>query len=335
MLHVSMKVWTVAFGSLALAAGSLGVALEGCSSSGNTANETTTGDSGGTKTGGDTGTQVSTACSAADDILSIAFSPMYSAVIPGSNVHTFAVPAIVAGVTPSAVVWHASSDAVVLSADPSTSGILITMNPTAMEAGGAGLQVTITANTVSGACAESILSITQATIDDWNTGNSRYNDASVPFTSAFGGGAPPDGGFRYACTACHAAKGGDAGAGAGFNDVAHTPEQTGGFSDDQLLGIIQDGVVPGYSDAGVASSDAGYFDPTIVSYHGWHHFHRWGLTSAEQKGIVVYLRSLTPTAQNGTSNFGGNMAGDGGFHHHHFDGGSPPPSDASAHKGGG
>jgi hypothetical protein len=90
-----------------------------------------------------------------------------------------------------------------------------------------------------------------------------------------------------------------------FNDIAHTPEQTGGFSDTQLLGIVQNGVVP----------DGGYFDKSIVSYSQWNSFHQWNLTSSEQTGIILYLRSLVPTAQMGTSNFGGNATGSGSASH--------------------
>ena len=135
--------------------------------------------------------------------------------------------------------------------------------------------------------------------------------------------------------------------GFGFNDVAHTPEQTGGFSDEVLLGIVQGGNVPGWSgdpDAatlpglspGQTSADAGYFDPTIISFAEWHRFHQWNLTSTEQTGIITYLRSLAPAAQSGTANFGGFGGGhpppdggykfpDGGMHHHHDGGGGPPP----------
>jgi hypothetical protein len=38
----------------------------------------------------------------------------------------------------------------------------------------------------------------------------------------------------------------------------------------------------------------------------WHGFHRWtDITSDELPGVICYLRSLTPEAQTGTSNFGG------------------------------
>jgi hypothetical protein len=38
-------------------------------------------------------------------------------------------------------------------------------------------------------------------------------------------------------------------------------------------------------------------------------------------GIICYLRSLTPTPQTGTSNFGGHGPGDGGFYHQQDGGG--------------
>ncbi len=215
-----------------------------------------------------------------------------------------------------------------------TGGVLITMNST-----GSGGPVTITA-TAGGSCGQATLNITASTVGAWDAGSARYNDGVEVPAGGIGaavGGAPPDGGYRYACTNCHAPKGLDAGAGSGFNDIAHTPEQTGGFSDQQLLDIIQNGTVPGYDDAGVPAGDAGYFDPSIVPYRFWHRFHRWNLQGDEVQGIVTYLRSLTPTAQAGTSNFGGFGGGgpppdggyhfpDGGFHHHH-DGGAPPPAD--------
>jgi hypothetical protein len=82
--------------------------------------------------------------------------------------------------------------------------------------------------------------------------------------------------------------------------VQHTPEQTGGFSDDDLINIFQNGVVP----------KGGYFDDTIVSYAMWQSFHKWNVGDTPQN-MVVYLRSLTPAAQTGSANFGG-LFGNGG-----------------------
>ena len=45
-----------------------------------------------------------------------------------------------------------------------------------------------------------------------------------------------------------------------FNDVAHTPEQTGGFSDDQLTQAFVNGTIP----------DGGTYNPTIAPYCLWH-----------------------------------------------------------------
>jgi hypothetical protein len=91
-----------------------------------------------------------------------------------------------------------------------------------------------------------------------------------------------------------------------FQDVAHTPQQTGGFSDDDMLNIVLDGVV----------RDGGYFDPSIISYQNWQIFHQWkDITPDQQTGIVVYLRSIPPAAQMGIVDFtaaGGTPAGDGG-----------------------
>jgi hypothetical protein len=89
-----------------------------------------------------------------------------------------------------------------------------------------------------------------------------------------------------------------------FRIVSHTPQQTGGFSDDDLLGIFK-GMVP----------INGYFDSTVVSYNQWHGFHVWQMSPQEAKGVIVYLRSLTPQQQKGMRDFGrrrdGGMGGGG------------------------
>jgi len=224
---------------------------------------------------------------ATPDGLKIVFSPMYSAVIPGPSGEgpTFSLPVIVPGLSGSEVSWHASDpSAVSVVADMPTGGALLTMLPTAKNPGA---PVTVTAVSKT-ACGTATLSITPATMADWSVGEARYNDR-----------VGIDGGNRAACTDCHAPHGD---AGQGFNDVAHTPEQAGGFSDVQLLDIIQNAQIP----------DGGYFDPSIVTYKQWQQFHHWNLSLPEQTGIVVYLRSLLPTAQGGTASFGGLGAPDGG-----------------------
>ncbi len=225
---------------------------------------------------------------------------MYSAYEP---THTYQLPAVVQGIDPTTVTWSVSDPTMVtLAPDVATGGTLITMS----KAG----TVTVIAS-AGGLCGSSVLNITAATPDDWAIGSARYNDGvAVHFTGGKDAGTVAADGGGPACTNCHGANSD----GGPFTDVAHTPEQTGGFSDSDMLGIILDGTVP----------DGGYFDPTIVSYKIWHGFHQWtDITSDEQQGIVVYLRSLAPTSQDGTSDFGGKF--DGGYPHDggHHDGGYP------------
>jgi hypothetical protein len=208
---------------------------------------------------------------------------MYSA-YDGTN--TYQVPAVASGVDPSQLIWSADpANLVVLAPDPSTGGIMITTL-------GAGT-ATITAQiTGSGLCGQATLTIDQATTDQWNAGNARYNDGVVIY-GAPGQNAYPDGGgfVDQACTDCH----GPTATSGMFLDIAHTPEQTGGFTDTDLVGIFTMGLVP----------DGGYFDPSIVPYSHWQVFHQWSMTADEAQSMVVFLRSLTPTSQTGSSNFGG------------------------------
>jgi len=282
-------------GSVAAAAMSAcsggGDAATGGSTSGNTTSSGSTG-----STGSSTGTGTGPSSCATPDGIAISFAPMYSAYEP---THTYQLPAVVNGIDPTTVTWSASDPTMVtFAADVATGGTLLTMAKSGT--------VTIIA-TAGGLCGSSELSITAATPEDWTIGNARYNDG-VAVHFAKDAGTTDDAGGGPACTNCHGATA-DGGL---FNDVAHTPEQTGGFSDTDLIGIVTQGVVP----------DGGYFDTSIISYAQWHHLHQWtDITADEQQGIVVYLRSLAPTSQNGSSNFGGHY--DGGFPHDggHHDGG--------------
>jgi hypothetical protein len=176
------------------------------------------------------------------------------------------VPSFVEGVDPASITWG-SSDPTMVDMQPYVTGIMITTK----KAG----DVTIVARTAS-ACGSAPLHITQFTADDWNTGNNRYNnggalnvcfDASgiydVEVPDGFDGNISgfdasgylsPDGGncmnlpagltnpFECvpppACTNCHGPVGNGTLFGKTlFTDVAHTPEQTGGFSDTELVNI--------------------------------------------------------------------------------------------------
>jgi hypothetical protein len=241
------------------------------------------------------------------DGLPIVFNPVYSGY---DGVHNYQVPVFVEGVDPGSVTWGAS-DPTMVSLQPYVAGIMITTK----KAG----DVTIVAQ-MGSKCGSAPLHITAFTADDWALGNMRYNNGNpLNFDYDAAGVNPseiPDGGFDAsgfdasgidacayatpnpfenppaACTNCH----GDMSNGklfgmTLFSDVQHTPEQTGGFSDEQLTNVFVNGTVP----------PGGYFENSIVPYCDWHSFHTWRdiSTPAEQTGMLAYLRSLTPQEQIG------------------------------------
>ena len=240
--------------------------------------------------------------------LTITFSPMYSAFISSTSQHSFVVPAIVTGLNLSAatVQWSASDpSAVDFAADQTTGGTTITVHKSGT--------VTIQAQ-VGNLCGSAPLNVTQNTEADWMAGNDRYNNMNTvpnPFASADGGPPmrppggfmapdpnapspfePADGGPGPACTNCH----GPTATMGIFNGIEHTPEQTAGFSDQELTDIIVNGIIP----------DGGYYAANIIPYQFWHIFHKWrDLTPDQQKGMVCYLRSLTPKQQDGHLDFNG------------------------------
>ncbi len=249
---------------------------------------------------------------ATPDGLSISYNPMYSGF---DGVHAYQIPALVVGMDPGSVTWG-SSDPTMVDFQPYVRGIMITTK----KAG----DVTIVAK-IGATCGASVLHIAAYTADDWNTGNARYNnsmalmlnpeagisadanfgdfDASGFDASGFdaseickyadsGMFKNPFGNTTPACTNCHGA--GSTGKLFGmtlFTDIAHTPEQTGGFSEDDLTNVFYNGTIP----------DGGTFDDTIVQYCIWHQAHLWRDidTDAKQRGMRAYLRSLTPQEQTG------------------------------------
>ncbi|MEA2700729.1 MAG: hypothetical protein QOI66_5000 [Myxococcales bacterium] len=243
--------------------------------------------------GGGGGGITGTATGCPNSQVTIVFSPMYSAF---DGVHHFQIPAVVSGIDPDTVKWSASDPSMVdIAADDTTGGAMITVQ----KAGE--VSIIATAGTLCGA---SKLTITAATTDDWEAGSARYNDGVVITRPPRGdGGVNPDAAAdaasprEAACTNCH----GDNATLLQYKTVQHTPEQAGGFSDAELKNIFMNGMVP----------MGGYFDTMIVSYATWQTFHKWQMTDDEAKGIIVYLRSLTPSKQTGSGNFGGRF--DGGF----------------------
>ncbi|MDB4995176.1 MAG: hypothetical protein JWM74_2608 [Myxococcaceae bacterium] len=230
-----------------------------------------------------------------DNALEILFPTIYSAY---DGTHAFKVPAMVAGV--KKLKWSASDPTMVdLAPSADGSSVMITMR----KAG------SVTLKAQSGSLAGTAkLTIEEATPDDWESGNARYNNGIVlpprgkrdggRGEAGEGGGGNPEA-KQAACTNCH-----------GSSDVQHTPMQTGGYTDDELIAIFTKGEKP----EGV--------EQRIMPYEQWHRIHQWAMNEDATKGVVIYLRSLEPKSQ-GAVDWGGRGGGkrDGGGGGHR-DGGS-------------
>jgi hypothetical protein len=274
----------------------------------------TAADNGGTANGnGGGGGNSKSDGTCAKNSLKLLFSPMYSAF---DGQHTFKVPVVVNGVDPGDVSFTASDSSMVDigQPDPDTGIAMITVR----KAG----TVTIVGSAGS-LCGTSLLTITQSSPEDWQAGSARYNNGIVPPPRGQG---PTDAGSRkeLACTNCH----GDSATMMRYRTVAHTPQQTGGFSDDELQNLFRHGMIP--------KGKESYFDfgAVGITQSEWSMFHQWDATDDEAKGIITYLRALTPTPQTGTrGEFGGGFMRPDGGNRMRGDGGRPdrmPPPDADA-----
>jgi hypothetical protein len=273
---------TIAAGCCGLAA--LGVACSSSSSSGN---------------GPPTAAIPQSSC--VDAGLTIAFNPMYSAY---DGTHMFKIPAVVRG-SNGMVTWSADKRMVGMQRDNERPNEVLIQT---LQSG----SVLINVESSDGKCGSSLLTISPATVSDWMIGERRYNNGQSVHLAAganTGGGSPLEEGTMGgpACTNCH----GETATNGPYTDVSHTPEQTGGFSDDDLLGIILHGNFP----------DGGFFDTSVANPVAWHGFHQWSdIQPDQQRGIITYLRSLTPVNQRGSANF--NAFED-------IDSGGPPGDDAT------
>lgn len=218
------------------------------------------------------------------EALEIQFPKMYSTFDPD---HEAKVPAIVSGV--SKVKWSVS--------DPEIADIETQADGSAMITVRKAGTVTIKAKAGS-LTGEAPLTITEAKDGEWEAGNQRYNNGVVlkrgnrpdgGWEAGGGNGGAPDPERQQAsCTNCHSgASGGD-----DSRDVEHTPMQTAGYTDAELITIFTKGKKP----AGV--------EQRIMSADRWSRIHQWSMDEFAVKGLVVYLRTLEPKTQ-GTVDFGG------------------------------
>jgi hypothetical protein len=226
--------------------------------------------------------------------LKIYFPTMYSAY---DGQHDFKIPVMINGVTK--VHWTAS-DPEMVDIDDSNDGTAVI---SVRKAG------TVTIRAKAGSLkGEAELTITESKDNEWEAGNQRYNNGIVlqrgkrdgdggGYGEGGGGGGGGGGGEQFhqaSCTNCHGTGGGDE-----SKDVEHTPMQTGGYSDAELVTIFTKGQKP----AGVAQR-------VMMNKARWTKMHQWAMDEFAVKGLVVYLRSLEPKSQ-GPVDFGGHGKGGG------------------------
>jgi hypothetical protein len=238
----------------------------------------------------------------------IQFSPMYSAF---GGAQTYSLTPYV----PSADPASKDSDPVMVSTIKWTvDGAFAKQDPFADLPGGIKLTtkktgkttVSLTATTAAGTKvrAESALTIGAASDDDWAKGDMRYSGGmTIDFAAMFRNGAmmmPTASGMgvcglpfnimasipkEASCTNCH-------NTGANAIAVEHTPTQTAGYSDEQLISIFTQGQKPaGYAFNSVFLKMLPQPDCVYAM------FHTWQIDEDTKRGIVLKLRSIEPKKQ--------------------------------------
>jgi hypothetical protein len=225
----------------------------------------------------------------------LAFSPIYSAFDPE---HVYRVPVVPQGgvaidhwdiIDASGAVRKDVAD---LTPDSNFGGVMLTIRK-------AGDYYLLARAGKQAGCAK--LHITDGTPEIWRTGEARYNN-SIMLTRIVPSNEMPTLPQDISCKNCH-------GDGASFLSVQHTPQQTGGYSDEELIGIFTQGLKPTPPDVNLPADCSPYawsmaktpVPPPLFAY-----FHTWDASEDEKLGIAQYLRSLPPQSQ-GEIDFGGLM----------------------------
>jgi hypothetical protein len=221
--------------------------------------------------------------------LTLVYDTMYSAYVEGI---VFQVPVYVDGATIELDDWSAiPSSAVSFDPDPENDGVLITILEDVPE-------VTIAARSGSiGGTAP--LYITSGTVEQWEAGEARYANG-VELSIELDPGmtlmdfinnldpnyVPPEPPKDLACNNCHTT-------GAKYFEIQHTPTQAARFSDEELETILTTGTKP--DGVGYRVLPDMLFNLTADELYT--QYHQWDASEDEIKGLIIYLRSLTPTGQ--------------------------------------
>jgi hypothetical protein len=213
------------------------------------------------------------------EALTLVFPVLYSAF---DGEHTFQIPVHVDMATVALEDWQAiPSDAVTFDPDPEVEGgVMITIVKGVED-------ITIAAHSdkIGGTAP---LHVTLATPEEWAVGEMRYHngvDYELPELTfdqlVDPNWQPPPTPKNLACNNCHST-------GAKYFEIQHTPNQIGALSDDVLIQIFTTGMKP----EGVPYH---ILPPDLE--HLYSEFHTWEASDEERKGLIVYLRSLTPMGQ--------------------------------------
>jgi uncharacterized low-complexity protein len=247
-------------------------------------------------------------CSSSDDSKSaglllprlISFSPMYSAF--DDNAHEYAltpsVPSAAATskdadpVVAASIKWDVDAAFVKRDEFPElANSVKLTTKKTGETT------VKVTAKTLSGQSVrgEAKLTISKASQSEWDAGEARYNNGMMitwmrPTMAASGEGTcglpvTIDLPKTSACGNCHNSM-------ANAISVEHTPTQTGGYSNEDLVNIFTTGAKP----AG-GTFNSPFLKNAPMPDCIYAAFHTWEMTDDEKKGIVWKLRSIAPRVQ--------------------------------------
>lgn len=230
----------------------------------------------------------------------ISFTPMYSAFDDGAHEYalTPSVPSAAEGskdadpIVASSVKWDLDQAFVKRDEFPDLPAAVKLTTKKSGET-----TVKVTAKTLSGNAVrgEAKLTISKASQSEWDAGEARYNNGMMitwmrPTMAAAGEGTcglpvTIDLPKTSACGNCHNSM-------ANAISVEHTPTQTGGYSNEDLVNIFTTGAKPA---GGTFNSPFLRNAPMPDCIYAA--FHTWEMTDDEKKGIVWKLRSIAPRVQ--------------------------------------
>jgi hypothetical protein len=141
------------------------------------------------------------------------------------------------------------------------------------------------------------LMVTEATPEQWATGEARYDNginyefpeltpedfANLLLDPEWSPPPPPD---NCSCISCHSSN-------AAYFEIQHTPTQASRFSDEELTNIMTMGKKP----EGVGFRVLPMMLGNSTNVELYEEFHTWTGSDEELTGLIIYLRSLTPTGQ--------------------------------------